>query len=77
MLFTHPGEKEWTVIIYKDTSLGGGLVTIQRTIWCAFKAVPVKLAEPVETFTIDISDLRDDSATIDLIWEKNARTGEA
>ncbi len=35
-----------------------------------FKATPVKLAEPVETFAIDINDIRDDSATINLSWEK-------
>ena len=28
------------------------------------------LADPVETFTIDINDLRDDSATLNLVWEK-------
>ncbi len=29
----------------------------------------MKLAEPVETFAIDINDIRDDSATINVSWE--------
>ena len=68
-LYTIPGEKEWTVIIHKDTKTSvfqynptNDLMRLQVT--------PMKLAEPVETFTIDVSDLRDDSATLDLIWEK-------
>jgi hypothetical protein len=69
-LYTIPGEKEWTMIIYKDTSLNGATGYNPTNDLVRFKAVPVKLAEPVETFTIDLSDLRDDSATIDLVWEK-------
>jgi hypothetical protein len=69
-LYTIPGEKEWTVIIYKDASLNGVTGYSPTNDLVRFKAVPVKLAESVETFTIDINDLRDDSATIDLIWDK-------
>jgi hypothetical protein len=69
-LYTIPGEKEWTVIIYKDTSLSGASGYNPTNDLVRFQAMPVKLAKPVETFTIDINDLRDDSATIDLVWEK-------
>lgn len=69
-LYTIPGEKEWTVILSKDTSLNGATGYHPTNDLVRFKAVPVKLAEPVETFTIDVSDLRDDSATIGLVWEK-------
>ena len=69
-LYTIPEKKEWTVIIYKDTSLGGAFGYNPTNDLVRFKATPVKVAKPVETFTIDISDIRDDSATIDLIWEK-------
>jgi len=69
-LNTIPGEKEWTVIIYKDTSLGGAFGYNPTNDLVRFKATPVKLAKPVETFTIEINDLRDDSATIGLDWEK-------
>jgi hypothetical protein len=33
-------------------------------------AKPVALAQLVETFTIDINDIRDQSATLNLAWEK-------
>ena len=34
------------------------------------KAAATSLSEPVETFTIDINDIRNDSATLNFIWEK-------
>jgi hypothetical protein len=68
-LYTIPDEKEWTVIIYKDTA--ASIFNYNQTNdLMRIKAVPVKLAEPVETFTIDINDIRDDSATLNLVWEK-------
>ena len=35
-----------------------------------FKVVPVKLTEAVETFTIDVNDIQDDSATLNLSWAR-------
>ena len=68
-IYTIPDEKEWTVIIHKDTA--ASIFNYNQTNdLVRFKAVPVKLAEPVETFTIDINDIRDESATINLVWEK-------
>jgi hypothetical protein len=69
-LYTIPGKKEWTVIISKDTGPAGVFGYNQTNDLARFKAVPVKVAKPVETFTIDINDIRDDSATINLVWEK-------
>jgi hypothetical protein len=70
-LYTIPDEKEWTLIIYKDTTLSGAFGYNQTNDLVRFKAVPEKLAEPVETFTIDINDIRDESATVNLVWEKS------
>jgi Protein of unknown function (DUF2911) len=69
-LYTIPGEKEWTMIIYKDATLSGASGYNQTNDLVRFKAVPVKLTEAVETFTIDINDIRDESATLNLVWEK-------
>jgi hypothetical protein len=69
-LYTIPGEKEWTVIISKDTNSFGAFSYKQENDLARFKATPVKLAEPVETFTIDFNDIRDESATLNLVWEK-------
>ena len=69
-LYTIPGEKEWTVILSKDTSLNGAFGYNPTNDLVRFKATPVKLTEPVETFTIEFNDIRDDSATLNLVWEK-------
>ena len=68
-LFTIPGETEWTIIISKDTA--ASIFNYNQTNdLVRVKATPVKLAEPVETFTIEINDIRDESATLNLLWEK-------
>ena len=69
-LFTIPGETEWMVIISKDTNSFGAFGYKQDSDLARFKATPVKLAEPVETFTVDFNDIRDESATLNLVWEK-------
>jgi hypothetical protein len=69
-LFTIPGEKEWTIILNKAARQWGAFRYDEKADLVRVKATPVKLAEPVETFTIDINDIRDDSATLNLIWDK-------
>jgi hypothetical protein len=70
-LFTIPGESEWTVIINKDTK--SSPFDYQATNDVARFTAPVaKLGEHIETFTIVINAIRDDSARIDLLWENTA-----
>jgi hypothetical protein len=69
-LFTIPGETEWTVILNKTVKQWGAFKYDEKADFVRVKATPVTLAEPVETFTIDINDIRDDSATLNLIWDK-------
>jgi hypothetical protein len=69
-LFTIPDENEWTVIISKGSEQWGSYRYNSRDDLVRVKAKPVKLAEPVETFTIGFDDLRDESATLNLAWEK-------
>jgi len=69
-LFTIPGPQEWTVIIHKNVSEWGAYSYDQKDDVVRVIAKPVALTDPVETFTIDMNDLRDDSATLNLIWEK-------
>lgn len=68
-LFTIPGETEWTIIINKAAA--ASIFNYNQTNdLVRVKATPLKLAEPVETFTIEINDIRDESATLNLLWEK-------
>ena len=67
-LFTIPGPDEWTIILQKAASQWGAYQYKEDNDVLRVKAAPVALANPVETFTIDINDIRDESATLDLIW---------
>ena len=69
-LFTIPNENEWTVIINKGAAQWGAFSYDESADLVRFNVTPVKLNEPVETFEIGINDIRDDSATINLSWEK-------
>lgn len=69
-LYTIPGGKEWTIILSKDTRLNGAFGYNPTNDLVRFPATPVELAIPVETFTMDVNDIRDESATLNLIWGK-------
>lgn len=69
-LFTIPNEKEWTIIINKGAAQWGAFTYDEAADVVRFNVTPMKLSEPVETFEIGINDIRDDSATINLTWEK-------
>ena len=69
-LYSIPGAKEWTVILNKVTGEWGAYSYKQENDAVRVKAKPVSLNVPVETFTIDINDIRTESATLNLIWEK-------
>ncbi len=57
LILTWPGEKEWTVVLNKDTKLGGQTDRYDAAQDAAkFKVKPAKLAEKVETLTFSIGD---------------------
>jgi hypothetical protein len=68
-LFTIPGEDEWTIIINKGSNQWGAFQYAETNDLVRIKARPLQLAEQVETFTIDINKIRDESATMYLIWD--------
>lgn len=67
-LFTIPGRGEWTVILQKAAKQWGAYQYKQENDTLRVTARPVALTEPVETFTIDVNDIRDESATLNLSW---------
>ena len=67
-LFTIPNENEWTVILNKDIKSSPFSYNASNDV-VRVHAPVVKLAEHVETFTILVNNVRDDSATIDLLWD--------
>lgn len=75
LLFTWPGATEWTVSLYSDLSLGGNTADYDKSKEAAnFKVKSQKLTETVETLTLNITDIAEDSksANIQIAWENTS-----
>lgn len=72
-IYTVPGEKEWEVIFYEDTS-NWGLPEEWDESKVALKATAeiFELPFDMETFTISIDEIQNDSAALNFIWENTA-----
>jgi Protein of unknown function (DUF2911) len=73
-LFTIPGKDQWTVIFQKASDQWGAYAYDQKNDVARVVVAPKTLAEPVETFEISLGDLRDDSASLNLTWERTQVT---
>ncbi len=69
-LYTIPGEGEWTIIISTNTGLWGAFGYNEKDDLVRFKVMPVTLVETIETFTIEFNHIRDQSAVLNLVWDK-------
>jgi hypothetical protein len=69
-LFTIPGEDEWTIIINKGAAQWGAFQYDEKADVARFKATPLPLTRSMETFTIEFTDLRDETARLNLVWDK-------
>jgi len=68
-LYSIPGQTDWTVMLYKDLSLGGNIGDYDESkevVRVNVKAEP--LTGSVESFTIDIGNVSANGATIALVW---------
>jgi hypothetical protein len=70
-LYTIPGQKEWTIIFYKNTSFWGvpGNDFNEADVAARFNVPVETLKEMEESLTININNLRNASADIELMWE--------
>ena len=69
-LYTIPGETEWTIILNQGVGKSGTQYDEKEDV-VRFKATPVNLPDTsIETFTIEFNHIRDESAIINLVWEK-------
>jgi hypothetical protein len=69
-LYTIPGADEWTIILNKGVGKSGTQYDEKEDV-VRFKSTPVRLTDTsIETFTIEFNHIREDSAVLDLIWEK-------
>jgi len=69
-LFTIPGEKEWTVILNKVPGQWGAYAYDQKNDLARVTAKPAATAEPLETFHIGLTNVKDDSADLTISWER-------
>jgi len=67
-LFTIPGESEWIIAINKDATNSPFAYDAKNDV-ARITTHAVNLSENIETFSIMINNVRDDSARIDLLWE--------
>lgn len=67
-LYTIPGEDEWTLILYSDTSNWGAQGYDPEKDVVRVQAEPQRIEPFLETFTIGFDYLRDDSAILHLDW---------
>jgi len=68
-LFSIPGQDEWTVILQKASKQWGAYTYKQENDTVRVKAKPTAPSVTMETFTIGLQDLRDESATLYFAWE--------
>jgi tetratricopeptide (TPR) repeat protein len=68
--YTIPNQDEWTIILSKNLKLWGAYGYKPDADAIRVTVKPTATANPVETFTIGFDNLKDDSATISLEWEK-------
>jgi len=71
-LYTVPGEKEWTIIFYKNTSFWGTPEPKdfkEEDVQAKFTVTSVPIRDLVETFTLNLTNLRNNGGDLEIIWE--------
>lgn len=69
-LFTIPTPTTWTVIFQKAAKQWGAYAYKAENDVLRITVTPTALTAPVETFTIGLDDVRNESATLTFTWEK-------
>jgi hypothetical protein len=71
-LLSIPGENEWTVILTKDLTVTSDGAYKQENDVTRFAVKPTRLNDKVETFTIEMANLKNNEADVVLKWENTA-----
>jgi hypothetical protein len=71
-LFSVPGKTEWTIILNKDSKNGGAFAYQEADDVAKFKVKSMALANTVESFTINVTDVTFNTAILEISWEKTA-----
>ena len=71
-LYTLPGEKEWQVIFYKNTSFWGTPEPkdfTEEDVQARVTVPSIPVRDLVETFTLNITNLRNNGGDLEIVWE--------
>lgn len=71
-LLSYPGETEWTIILTKDLNVTSEDGYKKENDVARFMVKPSRLASMVETFTIEIGNLKNNECDLELKWENTA-----
>jgi hypothetical protein len=71
-LLTIPNQNEWTIIISKDVNVTSARAYKQENDVVRYAAKVQKTAAPVETFTIALNNLKDNSVHLEISWENTS-----
>ena len=69
-LFTIPGPSEWTVILSKVSEEWGSYSYKEKDDQARIKVKPFTMAEPQETMSISLQDIRAGKANLVIAWDK-------
>ena len=68
-VFTKPGKATWEVYFYKDTNNGGTPATWDDAKVAAKTTVTPKIGGNVETFTMNIANVTNESFELEIMWD--------
>jgi tetratricopeptide (TPR) repeat protein len=71
-LYSIPGDKDWTIIFYKNTSFWGVPEPAEykeEDVAAKFTATAMPLRDLVESFTLNFNNLRNNGGDLELSWE--------
>ncbi len=71
-LYTVPGEKEWSIVFYKNTTLWGAPAPAdfkEEDVAARFNVPVQAIHDRVETFTMNFNNLKNNGADLEIIWE--------
>ncbi len=69
-IYSIPGKSEWTIILSKDTKLGGAIGYDPKNDLMRFQVVPNKLSRVYETFEISFNNMTDTGADLSIKWDQ-------
>lgn len=71
-LFSIPGRTEWTIIMNKTAKQWGAYQYKQEDDFIRFKVKPTTIITPIETFSIQFTDVMPGSCDLGFMWERTA-----